>query len=283
MKQLSLFDTDKETVKITKPIRLIELFAGYGSQAMAMKRLGVNFETYRMIEFDKYAVNSYNAVHNTQYEPTDITEIHGPDLGIIDTEKYEYIMSYSFPCTDISLAGKQKGMSKDSKTRSSLLWEVERILTELKESDAHLPQILFMENVSAIHNKKNMHDFFAWIEFLESLGYHSFYQDLNAKDYGIPQSRNRCFMFSFLEDVTYEFPEPFPLKKLLADVLERNVDEKYYIKTEKAEKLIKDLIARNILPSCCDSLNEEEQDVATSLDTYPDNKEDSVITNPQIK
>ena len=90
-------------------------------------------------------------------------------------------------------------------------------------------------------------------------------------------------MFSFLEDVTYEFPEPFPLKKLLADVLERNVDEKYYIKTEKAEKLIKDLIARNILPSCCDSLNEEEQDVATSLDTYPDNKEDSVITNPQIK
>lgn len=194
---------------------------------MAMKRLGINFETYRMIEFDKYAVNSYNAVHNTQYEPTDITEIHGSDLGIIDTEKYEYIMSYSFPCTDISLAGKQKGMSKDSKTRSSLLWEVERILTELKESDAPLPQILFMENVSAIHNKKNMPDFFAWIEFLESLGYHSFYQDLNAKDYGIPQSRNRCFMFSFLEDVTYEFPEPFPLKKLLADVLERNVDEKY--------------------------------------------------------
>lgn len=283
MKQLSLFDTDKETIKITKPIRLIELFAGYGSQAMAMKRLGVNFETYRMIEFDKYAVNSYNAVHNTQYEPTDITEIHGSDLGIIDTEKYEYIMSYSFPCTDISLAGKQKGMSKDSKTRSSLLWEVERILTELKESDDPLPQILFMENVSAIHNKKNMPDFFAWIEFLESLGYHSFYQDLNAKDYGIPQSRNRCFMFSFLEDVTYEFPEPFPLKKLLADILERNVDEKYYIKTEKAEKLIKDLIARNILPSCCDSLNEEEQDATTSLDTYPNNKEDSVIANPQIK
>ena len=108
MKQLSLFDTDKETIKITKPIRLIELFAGYGSQAMAMKRLEVNFETYRMIEFDKYAVNSYNAVHNTQYEPTDITEIHGPDLGIIDTEKYEYIMSYSFPCTDIFIGWKTK-------------------------------------------------------------------------------------------------------------------------------------------------------------------------------
>lgn len=174
-------------------------------------------------------------------------------------------------------------MSKDSKTRSSLLWEVERILTELKESNAPLPQILFMENVSAIHNKKNMPDFLAWIEFLESLGYHSFYQDLNAKDYGIPQSRNRCFMFSFLEDVTYEFPEPFPLKKLLADILERNVDEKYYIKTEKAEKLIKDLIARNILPSCCDSLNEEELDTPTNLAAYPDNKENSVIANPQIK
>lgn len=174
MKQLSLFDTDKETIKITKPIRLIELFAGYGSQAMAMKRLGINFETYRMIEFDKYAVNSYNAVHNTQYEPTDITEIHGSDLGIIDTEKYEYIMSYSFPCTDISLAGKQKGMSKDSKTRSSLLWEVERILTELKESDAPLPQILFMENVSAIHNKKTCLTFLLGLSSLKALGITAF-------------------------------------------------------------------------------------------------------------
>lgn len=245
--QLSLFDINKKDVEITKPIRLIELFAGYGSQAMAMKRLGINFESYRMIEFDKYAVKSYNAVHNTNYDTTDIRDIHGSDLGIVDTDLYEYFMTYSFPCTDISLAGKQLGMSKDSNTRSSLLWEVERILTELKESDSPLPQILFMENVPAVHNKKNLPDFQKWIQFLEQLGYHSFYHDLNAKDYGVPQSRNRCFMFSFLDDVRYEFPAPFSLENPLSALLEKEVDEKYYIKTEKAEKLIKDLIAKNIL------------------------------------
>lgn len=245
--QLSLFDINKKDVEITKPIRLIELFAGYGSQAMAMKRLGINFESYRMIEFDKYAVKSYNAVHNTDYDTTDIRDIHGSDLGIVDTDLYEYFMTYSFPCTDISLAGKQLGMSKDSNTRSSLLWEVERILTELKESDSPLPQILFMENVPAVHNKKNLPDFQKWIQFLEQLGYHSFYHDLNAKDYGVPQSRNRCFMFSFLDDVRYEFPAPFSLENPLSALLEKEVDEKYYIKTEKAEKLIKDLIAKNIL------------------------------------
>ena len=245
--QLSLFDINKKDVEITKPIRLIELFAGYGSQAMAMKRLGINFESYRMIEFDKYAVKSYNAVHNTNYDTTDIRDIHGSDLGIVDTDLYEYFMTYSFPCTDISLAGKQLGISKDSNTRSSLLWEVERILTELKESDSPLPQILFMENVPAVHNKKNLPDFQKWIQFLEQLGYHSFYHDLNAKDYGVPQSRNRCFMFSFLDDVRYEFPAPFSLENPLSALLEKEVDEKYYIKTEKAEKLIKDLIAKNIL------------------------------------
>lgn len=245
--QLSLFDVNKKDVEITKPIRLIELFAGYGSQAMAMKRLGINFESYRMIEFDKYAVKSYNAVHDTDYDTTDIRDIHGSDLGIVDTDLYEYFMTYSFPCTDISLAGKQLGMSKDSNTRSSLLWEVERILTELKESDSPLPQILFMENVPAVHNKKNLSDFQKWIQFLEQLGYHSFYHDLNAKDYGVPQSRNRCFMFSFLDDVRYEFPVPFSLENPLSALLEKEVDEKYYIKTEKAEKLIKDLIAKNIL------------------------------------
>lgn len=244
--QLSLFDVNKKDVEITKPIRLIELFAGYGSQAIAMKRLGINFESYRMIEFDKYAVKSYNTVHNTNYDTTDIRDIHGSDLGIVDTDLYEYFMTYSFPCTDISLAGKQLGMSKDSNTRSSLLWEVERILTELKESDSPLPQILFMENVPAVHNKKNLPDFQKWIQFLEQLGYHSFYHDLNAKDYGVPQSRNRCFMFSFLDDVRYEFPAPFSLENPLSALLEKEVDEKYYIKTEKAEKLIKDLIAKNI-------------------------------------
>ena len=122
--QLTIFDELCEEVKITKPIRLIELFAGYGSQAMALERLGADFTHHKVIEFDKFAVNSYNAVHGTDFQPTDIRDIHASDLEITDTDKYCYIMTYSFPCTDLSVAGKMKGMKKGSGTRSGLLWEI---------------------------------------------------------------------------------------------------------------------------------------------------------------
>lgn len=139
-------------------------------------------------------------------------------------------------------------MSKGSGTRSGLLWEVERIFSEIKDSGGELPQILFMENVPQVHGKKNMADFQKWIQFLESLGYTNFWKDLNAKDYGVAQNRNRCFMFSFLGNYTYRFPDPIPLTKKLKDYLEDEVDEKYYINNEKAEKLIKQLIDNGTLP-----------------------------------
>lgn len=225
-------------------LRLIELFAGYGSQAMALKRINADFESWRVVEFDKYAIRSYNAVHGTNYEPMDITKIHAEDLGICDTGQYLYMMTYSFPCTDLSLAGKRAGMEKGSGTRSGLLWEVERLLREIVDAGCELPQILFMENVPAIHNKKNIADFEEWQHFLEEIGYTNYWQDLNAKDYGVAQNRNRCFMFSFLGNVSYAFPEPFPLEKTVRDYLEDEVDEKYYINTERANKLIEQLVER---------------------------------------
>lgn len=121
--------------KITKPIRLIELFAGIGAQAKALENLGVNFEHWKICEFDKYPVCSYNAIHHTNFIPSDITKIHAEDLEIKDTDKYEYIMTYSYPCQDLSLAGKRQGMSRGSGTRSGLLWEVERLLKECKERE----------------------------------------------------------------------------------------------------------------------------------------------------
>ena len=138
-------------------------------------------------------------------------------------------------------------MSKGSGTRSGLLWEVERILTEIRDGGGELPQILFMENVPQVHGKKNIDDFEKWLEFLESLGYTNYWQDLNAKNYGVAQNRNRCFMFSFLGNYSYNFPEPIQLKKKLKDYLEDNVDEKYYINNEKADKLIKQLIDNGTL------------------------------------
>lgn len=221
-------------LKIDKPIRLIELFAGIGSQAKALKLLNANFEHYRICEFDKYAIKSYNAIHGTNFETSDITKITAEDLEIVDTDKYCYIMTYSFPCQDLSLAGKQKGMAKGEGTRSGLLWEVERLLNECTE----LPQILLMENVTQVHGKKNIEHFNEWLAYLESKGYKNYWKDLNAKNFCVPQNRNRTFMVSVLGDYTYEFPQEFPLKKRLKDMLEKEVDEKFYISNEKVEKIV---------------------------------------------
>jgi len=229
-----------------KKIRLIELFGGVGCQALALRDLAIAnglkpenvFEHYRLVEFDKYPVKSYNAVHETNFVPIDITEIKGEDLGIVDKDKYIYICTYSFPCQDLSVAGKQAGMDKGSGTRSGLLWEVERLLNETNE----LPDILLMENVTQVHGKKNLDNFNKWIEFLESKGYHNYWQDLEASQYCIPQHRNRTFMVSSLEDIDYVFPRTIELKKVMRDMLDETVDEKYYINNEKAQTLIEKLI-----------------------------------------
>lgn len=233
MSQISFFDGTTK-FKINKPIRLIELFAGIGSQARALERLGVDFQHYRMCEFDKYAVQSYNAVHGTNFAVSDITQLKGADLGIEQTDKYTYIMTYSFPCTDLSKAGKQKGMAKGSGTRSGLLWKVERLLNETE----NLPQVLLMENVPDVIGPKFMPDFSDWLAYLENRGYKNYYQVLNAKDYGIPQNRERCFMVSLLGDYYYDFPEPIPLKLRLKDMLEKEVDEKYYLSDEAVNKIL---------------------------------------------
>lgn len=113
----------------------------------------------------------------------------------------------------------------DTTTRSGMLWEVERILTECKEK----PQILLMENVPQVHSQDNIEDFNKWQYSLEKMGYKNYWQDLIATDYGIPQTRNRCFMISILGDYNYTFPKPIPLKFKLKDMLEDDVDEKYYL------------------------------------------------------
>lgn len=222
---ISLFSLIMPRYKFTKPLRLIELFAGIGSQAKALRNLNVKFEHYRVIEWDKYAMASYNAIHGTDFIPNDITKITAKDLGIVDTHLYDYILTYSFPCQDLSLAGKRAGMSKGSNTRSGLLWEVERLLEECKE----LPQILLMENVPQILSQRNIVDFQDWQYKLEQLGYSNYVSLLNAKDYGIPQNRNRCFMVSILGKYYYKFPPKQELKLRLKDMLEDEVDEKYFL------------------------------------------------------
>lgn len=237
MDQLNIFDVLYENYKIKNKIRLIELFAGVGSQAMALRDLGADYESYRVVEFDKYAIKSYNAIHGTKFPTLDIRDIHCEDLGIVDKQNVTYLLTYSFPCQDLSKAGKQRGMTKGSGTRSGLLWEVERILNECKEKDS-LPQVLLMENVPDVIGSKNYDDFMKWYAVLENMGYQSYYKVLNAKNYGIPQNRERCFMISILGDYNYTFPKPIPLKLKLKDMLEESADEKYYISNSKVESML---------------------------------------------
>ena len=234
----NLFDWDKPLLRITKPVRLIECFSGIGAQAKAFERLGVPFEHWRSYDFDKYAVRSYNAIHGTAFEPADIREVHGADLGITDTDKFEYVLTYSFPCQDLSCAGKMRGMKRGEGTRSGLLWEIERILNECQE----LPQILLMENVPMVVADANIKDFAEWVAYLERKGYTNSWQILNAKDYGVPQNRERCFMVSFLGEFRYEFPCPIPLPYYLGALLDETVDDKYYIKGEAADKLCSQIV-----------------------------------------
>ena len=240
-KCFDIFGIVPPTYKIHKPIRLIELFGGIGAQAMALRNIGANFEHYKLVEFDKYPIASYNAIHGTDFPTMDIRNVTWEDLDIVDTDKYEYLMTYSFPCTDISNAGLQLGMSRDSGTRSGLLWEVERLLRELKEN-SNLPQVLLMENVVAIHQDKFANDFSEWQDFLRKLGYSNYVEDLNSKDFGVAQNRDRCFMVSILGNWNYEFPEPTPLTKCIKDYLEDDVDEKYYVNSERALELIDRLV-----------------------------------------
>lgn len=142
-------------------------------------------------------------------------------------------------------------MSKSSGTRSGLLWEVERLLNEID----NLPQVLLMENVSQIHSEKNMPDFQKWIDFLSRKGYSNYWQDLNAKDYGVAQNRDRTFMVSVLGEYNYKFPQPIPLTKIMKDYLEDEVDERYYVNTENAQKMIESLIENGNINYCAGNIN----------------------------
>lgn len=163
----------------------------------------------------------------------DISKVKGEDLNIVDTDKYEYVLTFSFPCTDLSLAGKGLGMEEGSGTRSSLLWEVERLLKECKEK-GNLPNTLLMENVPQVIGTKNKSSFHKFMKRLEDLGYKNFVKVLNSKDFYIPQNRQRCFMVSILtkEDV-FSFPNKMKLDYYLLDFLDKEVDEKYYLSDDK--------------------------------------------------
>ena len=278
----TLFMDSFPEFKITKPLKTIELFAGYGSQSLALDYLGVGHESIGICEWAWKSILAYKAIHcpndRTDYSKSlsddeifgfltqagistdynspldfgqvkrlgikkckeiynaiiatkdhpDISRAKGSDFLVSDRARVQVLLTYSFPCQDLSNCGKLAGMDEGSGTRSSLLWEVRRILTELKEAN-QLPDVLLMENVQGVIGSSNLANFSKWVGFLESLGYSSKVQVMEATDYGVPQTRKRCFVVSALGDYSYSFPEPVKLKSQLADLLEPEVDPKYYL------------------------------------------------------
>ena len=210
------------------PLRLIELFAGIGSQTQALTNIGVPHTVVAISEIDKYAIQSYEAIHGKVNNLGDIKRIKA--LPSAD------LWTYSFPCQDISVAGKGAGIKEG--TRSGLLFEVERLLNVANE-EGTLPKYLLLENVKNLVSKKFKADFDRWLDFLSSLGYTNYWQILNAKDYGIPQNRERVFCVSLRgEHSPYKFPEKQELKLRLRDMIDEVVDEKYYIKESTIRSII---------------------------------------------
>lgn len=212
-------------------LKVLELFSGIGAQHKALTRLGVSAE-FTQCEIDKYAISSYNAIHGETKNLGDICKVKEENL-----EKNQWdLITYSFPCTDISIAGKMLGGDKNSGTRSSLLWEVEKFIRIVR------PKYLLMENVKNLVGKKFFHTFKEWLLVLEKYGYNNYWQVLNAKDYGIPQNRSRVFCVSIRKDLRqgYEFPKKEPLKIYLSDLLEKEVDEKYYLSDKMLKCFLKD-------------------------------------------
>jgi len=221
---------------------IITTFSGYDSQLMAANALREKYPEFHFTcmgwsDIDKYACQMHNLVFPQYADKAlgDITKIDWHKVKDSLQGREVDLFTYSSPCQDISQAGKQMGLQEGSDTRSALLWRVADAVEVLK------PKYLLQENVAALVSEKFMPDFKKWLDRLESMGYVNRWTRLNAKDYGVPQNRDRVFCLSMRKDVAfdYQFPEPIKLERKLEDVLEEEVDEKYFLKDEAVSKFLK--------------------------------------------
>jgi DNA-cytosine methyltransferase len=210
-------------------IRMFEAFAGYGSQAMAMKKVGIPFEVVAISEIDKYAIQAYELIHGKVNNLGDISKIDPNTIPDHD------LFTYSFPCTDISLAGKQVGLDEDSGTRSGLLWECQKVISAKK------PRYLMMENVKNLVGAKHRPNFDKWLEWLSSQGYATYWEVVNALDCNVPQNRERIIAVSILggAENEFEFPPAAPRRKSIGDVLETAPNQEYFLSKEHISKINK--------------------------------------------
>ena len=260
-------------------MKILELFAGIGACSKAFARLGIEHEIVDAVEIDKYAIASFNAIHGTDFCVQDICEWN-KDIEV------DLIMHGS-PCQDFSIAGKQAGGDIGSGTRSSLMYETIRIVGKLR------PKYVIWENVKNVLSAKHKHNFDNYLTAMSSLGYTNYYQVLNAKDYGIPQNRERVFTISVLNGGGFEFPQKEPLELRLKDLLEDEVDRKYYLSNTGVEYFQNQALKRNEdLTKCREEKlitvahgqckgSIRDLDISPTLDTQFSNNWRGVLLEPQ--
>ena len=199
-------------------LNVLSLFSGIGAFEKALENLNIDHEVVGYSEIDKYASNAYSAIHDISEEKNlnDVTKI-----DILDVEDTVDLITYGFPCQDISNAGKQRGFEHEGElTRSGLFFEALRIIEDYKTKFA------IAENVKALVSKKFTKEFNIVLDSLDKAGYNNYWQVLNAKDYGIPQKRERVFIISIRKDIDkgFTFPESIPLELRLKDILQDEID-----------------------------------------------------------
>ena len=226
-------------------IKVLSLFSGIGAFERAFCRIGLDWELVNYCEIDRWASLSYSMVNQCS-ESLNLRDVRTVTAETVRDRQVDLI-TYGFPCQDISIAGKQQGFVNDSgeSTRSGLFFEALRIIKELR------PRYAIAENVKALTSTKFKNEFATVLSSLEEAGYNNYWRVLNAKDYGIPQNRERVFIVSIRRDVDegdFQFPDKEPLMLRLRDMLEpaESVDEKYYLSTERegVRKLITELESR---------------------------------------
>jgi DNA (cytosine-5)-methyltransferase 1 len=260
---MNIFELMHEPYHLPHNPKLFEAFSGIGCQRMAFDRLGIEYEMIGFSEIDKYAIKSYMAIHGDTKNFGSICDIQGKDLPQID------VFTYSFPCTDLSKAGKQKGLSQ---TRSGLVYEVLRILQELN-TEERLPKVLIMENVVDLVQVKFVRQFQEIQLELENLGYTNYTQTLNAKDYGVAQNRDRVFMVSILGDYYYEFPQKIKLEKRLKDYLEDYVSISYWVTKGLLNAFMSNGTGKYPRRErFLQNINRVTQDIANAITTIPGNR-----------
>lgn len=232
-------------------LKVRTLFSGIGSPESALKNIGIDYELVDFCEIDKYAVKSYCAIHNVSEDKNlgDISKVWGRNLPYAD------LMVWGFPCTDISLAGKQSGII-EGETRSGLNYEGFRVLKETK------PKYSIIENVKNLTGKKFKGNFDQMLIDIEELGYNNYWEVLNSKDYGIPQNRERVFIVCIRSDIdtgNFVFPEKFDSGYRLKDFLEDEVDESFYISQDKVDILLKQLTSESVGINPCLTPGREEK------------------------